>query len=122
MIETNRGVEEFDSKDRALVWRTMGGKHRRLGGGADAYCDDTVAAFRAAALRLIGTAPALDLATLEAEQARLSARLDRFGDCRDATEIWARLGVNDPAAVPGLATPDFDALLAGLEGTIHDAR
>src|SRR5438477_6442886 len=26
VIETNRGVEEFDSRDRALVWRTMGGK------------------------------------------------------------------------------------------------
>ena len=33
VIETNRGVEEFDSRDRALVWRTMGGKHRRLLGG-----------------------------------------------------------------------------------------
>jgi biotin-independent malonate decarboxylase gamma subunit len=30
VIETNRSVEEFDSRDRALVWRTMGGKHRRL--------------------------------------------------------------------------------------------
>ncbi|WP_375462692.1 biotin-independent malonate decarboxylase subunit beta [uncultured Methylobacterium sp.] len=122
VIETNKGAEEFDSKDRALVWRTMGGKHRRLTGGADAFCDDTVAAFREAALRLIGAAPAFDLATLEAEQARLTARLDRFGACRDATEIWARLGVNDPAAVPGLATRAFDALLAGLEGTTHDAR
>ena len=44
VIETNRGVEEFDSKDRALVWRTMGGKHRRLLGGADAFVDDTTRA------------------------------------------------------------------------------
>jgi hypothetical protein len=41
VIETNRGVEEFDAKDRALVWRTMGGKNRRIGGGADAFADDT---------------------------------------------------------------------------------
>src|SRR5215210_6416709 len=33
VIETNKGAEEFDSRDRALVWRTMGGKHRRLTGG-----------------------------------------------------------------------------------------
>jgi malonate decarboxylase beta subunit len=26
VIETARGVEEFDSRDRALVWRTVGGK------------------------------------------------------------------------------------------------
>ena len=122
VIETNKGAEEFDSRDRALVWRTMGGKHRRLTGGADAFADDTVAAFRQAALDLIGRAPAFDLATLEAEQARLEERLARFGDCRDATEIWARLGVNDPETVPALATADFDALLAGLGETTHDAR
>ena len=122
VIETNRGAEEFDSRDRALVWRTMGGKHRRLTGGADAFADDTVAAFRAAALALIGRAPAFDLATLEAEQARLEERLARFGDCREATEIWSRLGVNDPAAVPATTAAAFDSLLSGLGETTHDAR
>lgn len=122
VIETNKGAEEFDSRDRALVWRTMGGKHRRLIGGADAFADDTIRAFRAAALAQIGRAPAFDLATLEAEQARLEARLDRFGDARDATEIWGRLGVNDPAAVPGLDAAAFEALLARLPEGPHDAR
>src|SRR3954471_11271110 len=122
VIETNKGAEEFDSRDRALIWRTMGGKHRRLTGGADAFADDTVAAFRAAALDLIGRAPAFDLATLEAEQARLEERLARFGDCRDGTEIWARLGVNDPAAVPAMTAAEFDTLVASLGETTHDAR
>ena len=122
VIETNRGAEEFDSRDRALVWRTMGGKHRRLIGGADAFCDDTAAAFRAAALDLIARAPAFDLATLEAEQARLAARIARFGDCRDATEIWARLGVNDPDAVPAMDAPAFAETVARVEEAHHDAR
>ena len=122
VIETNKGAEEFDSRDRALVWRTMGGKHRRLIGGADAVADDTVQAFRQAALDLISRAPPFDLATMEAEQKRLEERLTRFGDCRDATEIWGRLGVNDPDAVPALTTADFDALLASLGETTHDAR
>ncbi len=122
VIETNKGAEEFDSRDRALVWRTMGGKHRRLIGGADAFCDDTVAAFRAAALDLIGRAPAFDLAMLEAEQARLRARIDRFGDCRDATEIWARLGVNDPDAVPAMDTRAFEETVARVQEARHDAR
>ena len=40
---------EFDSRDRALVWRTMGGKHRTLIGGADVFVEDDAAAFRDAA-------------------------------------------------------------------------
>src|SRR5665213_1029133 len=35
VIETAHGVEEFDSRDRALVWRTLGGKHRYLTGDCD---------------------------------------------------------------------------------------
>ncbi|GLS46126.1 biotin-independent malonate decarboxylase subunit beta [Methylobacterium brachythecii] len=122
VIETNKGAEEFDSRDRALVWRTMGGKHRRLTGGADAYCADTVAAFREAAIRLIGAAPAFDLAMLEAEQSRLEARVKRFGDCRDATEIWARLGVNDPDAVPAMTDAAFAETVANVTEASHDAR
>src|SRR5208283_2183561 len=35
VIETNKGVEEFDAQNKALVWSTDGGKNRRLIGGAD---------------------------------------------------------------------------------------
>ncbi len=122
VIETNKGAEEFDSKDRALVWRTMGGKHRRLTGAADAFCEDTVAAFRAAALDLIGRAPAFDLATLEAEHARLRGRLAQFGACQDATEVWARLGVNDPDAVPAMDTRSFEDTVTRVTEATHDAR
>src|SRR3954470_8191254 len=122
VIETNKGAEEFDSRDRALVWRTMGGKHRRLIGGADAFCADSVTAFRRAALDLLGRAPAFDLATLEAEQARLEDRIARFGDCRDGTDIWARLGVNDPETVPGMDTDAFDETAAWVREADHDAR
>ena len=122
VIETNRGAEEFDSKDRALVWRTMGGKHRRLIGAADAFCEDSVAAFRAAALDLIGRAPAFDLATLEAEHARLRGRIAQFGECRDGTEVWARLGVNDPDAVPSMDTRSFEETVTRVTEATHDAR
>lgn len=122
VIETNKGAEEFDSRDRALVWRTMGGKHRRLTGGADAFCADTVSAFRKAALALVGRAPAFNLQTLEAEQARLEARIDQFGDCRDAADVWARLGVNDPESVPAMDTAAFDETVARSPEADHDAR
>jgi len=122
VIETNRGVEEFDSRDRALVWRIGGGRTRSLTGGADRYVRDEIAAFREAAADLIAEAPRpLDLAAMQAEEARLRARLDRDGDCRDATEIWARRGFDDPAHVSDLTEEQFMALHA-KEGGTDDAR
>lgn len=122
VIETNKGVEEFDSKDRALVWRTMGGKARRLLGIADAFADDAMASFRDAALTLIETAPRFDLAAMLAEQARLERRLERFGACKDAREIWAALGVNAPDEIPDLDAAAFVEIANARAETSHDAR
>jgi hypothetical protein len=58
VIETNKGVEEFDSKNKALVWSTDGGKNRRLIGGADAFAEDSMEGFRAAAKTLLAKVPA----------------------------------------------------------------
>ena len=122
VIETNRGVEAFDSKDRALVWRTMGGKHRRLIGGADRFADDSIASFRAAASALLAHVPPMQLETLVAEQRRLEHRLQQFGGCEDAIDIWHSLGVGEPASVPGMAYDDFAELVASLKEVRHDAR
>ncbi|AOJ74600.1 biotin-independent malonate decarboxylase subunit beta [Burkholderia ubonensis] len=122
VIETHRGVEEFDAKDRALIWRTMGGKHRRLIGGADRYVADTPDAFRAAALELIGRAPAFDAAMLRAEQARLEARVARFGACADALDVWRTLGASAPEDIPGMPDAAFAALADQLQEPSHDAR
>jgi malonate decarboxylase beta subunit len=122
VIETNRGVEEFDSRDRALVWRTMGGKHRRLIGGAELFADDTVQAFREAALELLETTAGFGIDTLNAEQSRLEDRLQRFGTCRDAVEIWAAERVADAASVPALPADQFIELADKVRGIARDAR
>lgn len=121
VIETNKGVEEFDSKDRALVWRICGGRTRYLEGGADRYVKGDIRDFREAALALVKHAPPFDLATLEAEQRRLTERLERFGDCRDAPDIWRNSGMPHPARVAEL---DDDAFLSlqRTKGADHDAR
>jgi malonate decarboxylase beta subunit len=122
VIETHRGVEEFDSKDRALVWRTMGGKHRRLIGGADAFVDDTIDAFRDAALALIKAMPTFDTAVLKAEQARLESRLERYGACADALDIWKAQGVEAPEAVPAMPAADFIRIANQVRKPHNDAR
>ncbi len=122
VIETNKGVEEFDSKDRALVWRITGGRTRALLGGADVYVEDSPPAFRAAAIKLLGQAlePPV-LATLQSEQQRLSARLVHYGDCRDAPEIWRRAGIAEADKVADLSDDEFLRLFE-LKGEHHDAR
>lgn len=122
VIETNRGVEEFDSRDRALVWRTMGGKHRRLLGGADAFTQDTVLDFRDAVVQLLGSTPDFSLQTLHAEQSRLEERLQRFGACLDATDIWIAEGVPDALNVPAMPADQFIVLADKVRRIRRDAR
>ena len=122
VIETNRGVEEFDSRDRALVWRTMGGKHRRLLGAADAFVDDNVRDFREAALELLGLVGPFDLDKLKAEQGRLTDRLRRFGTCADAVDIWAAEGIEDAQKVTELPADQFIALANRIGRISRDAR
>ena len=122
VIETNRGVEEFDSRDRALVWRTMGGKHRYLMGGADGFVEDDVAAFRAAAVAALGEAAPISTVVMEAEQRRLAARLQRFGSARDGVEVWQALGLAHPEEVPSLAIEVFLDQARGKRESADDAR
>ena len=112
VIETANGVEEFDSRDRALVWRTTGGKHRYLIGDCQVLVNDDVHAFRAAAAEALKHAgpTALTLQGLEAEQEVLRQRIARFGDAHDPMDIWQALGVAQPEAVPMLEAEPFVAL------------
>lgn len=115
VIETANGVEEFDSRDRALVWRTTGGKHRYLLGDCQAIVADDIAAFRQAASDAIHACRqngvGLTLAALEAEHAMLAARLQDFGTESEPMAIWRRIGIADPQAVPLLEAAEFVQLV-----------
>jgi malonate decarboxylase beta subunit len=114
VIETAGGVEEFDARDRALVWRVTGGKHRYLLGDAQAIVSDDIRSFRDAALQLAdaarGAGTELSLAALEAEQGMLADRLERFGGLEDPLEIWEGLGIAEPQTVPLLEIAAFREL------------
>ena len=113
VIETAGGVEEFDSRDRALVWRTTGGKHRYLMGDCQAIVADSVAAFRQGAIDAIAAcrqAPVeLTLEALEREQAMLGERIARFGSLADPLEVWGAMGVVQPSAIPMMEADAFAA-------------
>lgn len=113
VIEASHGVEEFDARDRALVWRTTGGKHRWLTGDCDALVEDEVNALREAAIAALDDRRPVTPEGLEHEHRLLAARMALLpqsldGDVEAAT-LWQRLGVADAQQVPAL---DVDAVRA----------
>jgi malonate decarboxylase beta subunit len=115
VIETVAGVEEFDSKDRALVWRVTGGKHRYLMGDCAVLVEDDIPAFRAGGAELLAAwkEPEPGLAQLRAKQKSLETRLSNYADFRDGLQVWAALGIAQPESVPMI---DRDSLVALKEG------
>lgn len=122
VIETNMGVEEFDSKNKPLVWRVDGGKTRRLLGGADAYAADRIEDFRDAAMALAEKVPAFNLETMQKEQARLADRLKRFGDCHDAPDIWKKMGIAEADKIADLTDENFQHVVQAHQENQHEAR
>jgi len=116
VIETVKGVGEFDSRDRSLVWRVTGGKLRRALGDATRLVDDNAAAFRTATIAALSRhrrAPA-DLASLKTAQAALEARRAAHPETRDGLEVWRAMGLPQPEAVPMLASDEFNRQLEQL--------
>jgi malonate decarboxylase beta subunit len=120
VIEASHGVEEFDARDRALVWRTTGGKHRYLTGDCDALVEDDVLAFRAAAIEAMSRTDAsrpLTAQALEKEHAALATRLQTAGSDPEAVALWTRLGIGQAARIPDLGA----AAVRGLRPPVSAA-
>jgi malonate decarboxylase beta subunit len=116
VIETVAGVEEFDARDRALVWRVTGGKHRLLTGDCDVLVEDDVDAFRRAAADAIerGVQGAPTRASIDERQRELAARAARFEGMRDGIDVWRALGVADPEGISMLAAEETMAVAAAV--------
>ena len=120
VIETANGAEEFDSRDRALVWRTTGGKHRYLLGDCMDLVADDVHAFSAAMHKALAkllrkdtaNIAALCLEEIVAEHKLLAQRLTDFGDLVEPMEIWRKMGVAEPEGVAMLEALEFVSLVA----------
>jgi malonate decarboxylase beta subunit len=102
VIEASHGVDEFDARDRSLVWRTTGGKHRWLSGDCDVLVEDDVVAFRQAAIDALAIRRPIDVASLEREHLLLARRWRDAPDGADAIRLWRQLGIGDPEVVADL--------------------
>lgn len=95
VIEKWMGKQAYDASDRALVWKTSGGKTKYLLGDAEVLADDAAAAVRAAIAGLLAKPNPPTLAGVKARQRELEQRLRRFGGTADPDAIWSALGVAD---------------------------
>jgi malonate decarboxylase beta subunit len=107
------GKSEFDSSDRALVYRTTGGRHKYIMGDCAFLVDDSIAAFRdqlaallkkpyaeLSAYRVIGN---LNLVEKQLALVRLTAELKP----QDSRDLWAYFGNSDTERIPEMETPEF---------------
>jgi len=113
VIEQEMGKEEFDAADRALVFRTTGGRHKYIMGDCNFLVDDTVADFRKqiveltklprdqfAAFRRIGTPELVE------KQIRCIGLAGKIHP-RDARDVWAYAGNADPGTLGDMSFEEF---------------
>jgi malonate decarboxylase beta subunit len=104
VIETVKGVEEFDSKDRALVWRVTGGKNRYLLGHVHALVEDDIQEIQHAlgdALKQ-SVAP-FSLEDLQQQQAQLQQQYQQWFGYKDGLDIWKASGIEVAEKIPMLS-------------------
>jgi malonate decarboxylase beta subunit len=123
VIEQEMGKSEFDSSDRALVYRTTGGRHKYIMRDCAFLVDDSITAFRnqladllkkpyeeLSEYRVIGN---YDLVQKQLALVKLTAEMKP----KDSRDLWAYFGNREPNRIPEMETAEFlqSAVRAGLE-------
>lgn len=98
VIEEEMGKDEFDASDRALVYRTTGGRHKYIMGDCNVLVADTIAAFRDALRELLGKSYA-DIAAMACigSLEKVESQLELVDLCvklspQDARDVWQYAG------------------------------
>jgi malonate decarboxylase beta subunit len=110
VIEKWMGKQAYDSSNRALVWKTSGGKTKYLLGDADLLADDDAASVGAAIKKLLAKSAPLTIKSVKARQQELEKRLKTFGKTTDPDAIWKALGIADVAEASLATATEFAAL------------
>lgn len=114
VIETVKGVEEFDSKDRALVWRVTGGKHRYLLDHIQQLAEDDTDDIRNCIIHaLTETTETLDLATLQLKQHSLEQQYAQWFGQKDGLDIWKSMNIENAEQIPMLSATEVMQIKQG---------
>ena len=107
--------------DRPLVWRTTGGKCRRLLGGADAYAEDTSRAF-ATRPQPARPNPSFRPGYDGKGACTPDATAGKIRPMPDTPEIWKAMGIAEPDRIADLSDEDFNQIAQAQNEANHDAR
>lgn len=121
VIEQEMGKEEFDSADRALVYRTTGGRHKYIMGDCNVLVHGKIADFREALsklavlpvsefekMRRIGSS---ELVEKQLKLVALAAEMQP----KDARDVWAKAGNEDADTLDSKPFDDFVKTVKRLE-------
>ena len=114
VIETIKGVEEFDSKDRALVWRVTGGKTRYLLDHVEFLVEDDIDDIKQGIIEAIQQ-PAVDLSLeyLQKRQNSLQTQYDQWFGLKDSRQIWQSMKIENPESISMLSAQQVRAIKKG---------
>ncbi|AAZ18995.1 putative malonate decarboxylase, beta subunit [Psychrobacter arcticus 273-4] len=114
VIETLKGVEEFDSKDRALVWRVTGGKTRYLLGHVQVLVEDDIDDITQEIIAALQLPVAnVDLSYLQQQQDGLQQQYDQWFGKKDSLSIWQSMNINNPDSISMLSAEQVKAIKKG---------
>ena len=113
VIEEEMGKDEFDASDRALVYRTTGGKHKYIMGDCNFLVADSMTAFRNA----LREALAIPYAEIDAFRRigsleKVEYQLKLVDLCvklapKDSKDVWKYAGNENPDAVADMSLDVF---------------
>lgn len=113
VIEQEMGKDEFDASNKALVYRTTGGRHKYVMGDANYLIDDSIEAFRAQLSELCQLPVAafeemrrIGSETLVEKQLRGVALAVEIAPT-DARDVWRHAGNANPVELADGPISDF---------------
>jgi malonate decarboxylase beta subunit len=113
VIEEELGKDEFDASDRALVYRTTGGRHKYIMGDCNVLVADSIAAFRSA-LKDVLVKPYDEIAAMSCigSLENVQSQLKLVDFCvetapKDARDVWKSAGNENPEDLTDMPLDEF---------------
>lgn len=113
VIEEVMGKNEFDASDRALVFRTTGGKHRYIMGDSNFLVADSIAAFRITLCEALAIPYSqIDAFRRIGSLEKIQYQLKLVDLCvklmpKDSKDVWKYAGNDDPNTLVNMSLDMF---------------